>query len=321
MTITATDNGYLVERSTDDKGTQYKKEFQTKKDAVIYDTWISEKDLIKNDRRPFATLVDLWFQNHGQKLASGVANYKAIMKFNKRVGNPRVNQVNTALLLEYRKDLIDAGVLFSTINRTFARLKCVFSVSLSTGDIKGDNPFDAIRILRVADYPSGYSFDYLRPNDVRRLLKFLDGDALKIAKVCLSTGATWSEVSKLEKSHIVDNKIILTAAKTRTKRAVQVSSELLEEITNVNGKRLFKPCFSIFKIIFTGLSFDIKKTHPDHILRHTFASHYLINGGDLFTLQKILGIHSASEIMRYSHLALDRSNEVTHLNPLVTLEL
>ncbi|MGR6862704.1 phage integrase [Aliivibrio salmonicida] len=317
MTITTTDNGYLVERSTDDKGTQHKKEFKIEKDAVIYDTWISEKNLIKNDRRPFTTLVDIWFKNHGQKLACGVTDYKAIMRFNKKIGNPRVNQVNTALLIEYRKDLIDAGVLFSTINRTFTRLKGVFSVSLSTGDIKGDNPFDALPPLREADY----SFDYLRPNDVRALLRYLDGDALKIAKVCLSTGAMWSEVSKLEKSHIVDNKIILTTAKTRIKRAVQVSNELLEEITNVNGKRLFKPCFSIFKIIFTGLSFDIKKTHPDHILRHTFASHYLINGGDLFTLQKILGIHSASEIMRYSHLALDRTNEVTQLNPLTILDL
>jgi integrase len=47
--------------------------------------------------------------------------------------------------------------------------------------------------------------------------------------------------------------------------------------------------------------------HPNtvtlHTLRHTFASWYLMNGGDIFKLQKMLGHASIQMTLRYSHLA------------------
>lgn len=46
----------------------------------------------------------------------------------------------------------------------------------------------------------------------------------------------------------------------------------------------------------------IERLHP-HILRHTFATKYLINGGDIFSLQQILGHTSLEMVRRYSHLA------------------
>jgi integrase len=42
-----------------------------------------------------------------------------------------------------------------------------------------------------------------------------------------------------------------------------------------------------------------------HDLRHTFASHWVTKGGDLFKLQKILGHQSVQMTMRYAHLAPD----------------
>lgn len=40
-----------------------------------------------------------------------------------------------------------------------------------------------------------------------------------------------------------------------------------------------------------------------HDLRHTFASHWMMRGGDLFKLQKILGHKSVEMTLRYAHLA------------------
>lgn len=42
-----------------------------------------------------------------------------------------------------------------------------------------------------------------------------------------------------------------------------------------------------------------------HDLRHTFASHWAANGGDVFKLQRVLGHASIDQTMRYAHLTPD----------------
>ena len=65
-----------------------------------------------------------------------------------------------------------------------------------------------------------------------------------------------------------------------------------------------------------------------HDLRHTFASHYVMSGGDLLSLRDILGHSNLKMVERYSHLGsaykqrminyLNRSFSECHLS--VTLE-
>ncbi len=51
-----------------------------------------------------------------------------------------------------------------------------------------------------------------------------------------------------------------------------------------------------------GKKTGIRRFHP-HLCRHTFATNYLINGGDVFSLQQILGHTSLEMVRRYVTLA------------------
>ena len=72
-------------------------------------------------------------------------------------------------------------------------------------------------------------------------------------------------------------------------------------------------------LVIKSLNFDLPKGQATHVLRHTFASHFIMNGGNILILQKILGHSSILQTMTYAHLAPDYLNDAMELNPLSTL--
>jgi len=48
----------------------------------------------------------------------------------------------------------------------------------------------------------------------------------------------------------------------------------------------------------------LKKIRP-HDMRHTFASHFMMKGGNILTLQRVLGHSTLAMTLRYAHLAPD----------------
>lgn len=72
----------------------------------------------------------------------------------------------------------------------------------------------------------------------------------------------------------------------------------------------------MFRIALLSTSIKLPRGQASHVLRHTFASHFIMNGGHIVTLQHILGHASLSMTMRYAHLSQDHSYEAVKLNPL-----
>ena len=58
----------------------------------------------------------------------------------------------------------------------------------------------------------------------------------------------------------------------------------------------------LFRRLKQRAGFTDRRVHP-HLFRHTFAVRYLLNGGDVFSLQELLGHEDMETIRNYMHLA------------------
>lgn len=61
---------------------------------------------------------------------------------------------------------------------------------------------------------------------------------------------------------------------------------------------------------------DLLKGQALHVMRHTFATHFMMNGGNILTLQKILGHANIQQTMTYAHFSPDFLQDAISFNPL-----
>ena len=78
----------------------------------------------------------------------------------------------------------------------------------------------------------------------------------------------------------------------------------------------FSFSLSAFKRCLNELGIILPKGQSSHVLRHSFASHFMMNGGNILTLQRIMGHSSITVTMRYSHFAPEHFQDAVRFNPL-----
>lgn len=179
-------------------------------------------------------------------------------------------------------------------------------------------------------------FTYLRNGDeIRRFLqaaKEVDEVAYRLFSFAIYTGCRAGECAGLRWSDIdFEKRLILVqrSYKNLTKNYEIRYIPILDPLLPILREwRLMNPGDIVFpnkhggmfgksarilqetlkQVLFTaGFPKIDDKTHyiTFHDLRHTFASHWMMSGGDLFKLQRILGHKSIEMTQRYSHLAPD----------------
>ena len=111
--------------------------------------------------------------------------------------------------------------------------------------------------------------------------------------------------------------IRFSQTKSGKSRSVPISEKLETEIVEhlkIHGH--FTSSITAFRRALKRSKIELPRGQAAHALRHSFASHFMMNGGNILSLQKILGHSSIVMTMRYAHLAPDHLKEAIKLNPL-----
>ncbi|MBJ2067674.1 tyrosine-type recombinase/integrase [Serratia odorifera] len=95
-------------------------------------------------------------------------------------------------------------------------------------------------------------------------------------------------------------------------------SQEVADVINANrsGFLFQKANYESFRQILRGVKPNLPSGQSTHVLRHTFATHFMMNGGNIITLQRILGHTRIDQTMAYAHFAPDFLQDAIAYNPL-----
>lgn len=127
-----------------------------------------------------------------------------------------------------------------------------------------------------------------------------------IILTAIYTGMRLGELMRLQWPDIDLNNRTITVKKSKSGRfrSIPIHDTLLSEIVEICPRKDPVLNFKNFKSIFPDIrSKSGIKNFTFHDLRHTFASHLVMNGVDVVTVSKLLGHANIKTTMIYSHLS------------------
>lgn len=301
-------------------GPRFRKRFNTQAEARRYEAHIISEHANANkpwqpqrDNRKLSELCNVWFQQHGKNLRDGERRLRKLLSMSNELGDPVARKLTAKIYLEYRTRQTNTP---KTLNNELGYLNAVFNELRRTLQINYENPLDFVRPIKLRQN----ELSFLTIDEINELLQSLSHSenkhVLLITKICLATGCRWGEAESLHARHVINGKITFTDTKNGKNRTVPISAELENEINNHGTGQLFTSSITSFRRALARTNIELPKGQAAHVLRHSFASHFMMNGGDILTLQRILGHSSITMTMRYAHLSPDHLAAATELNPL-----
>lgn len=327
-------NKWLVDERPDGaRGKRIRRTFDTQGEARRFEAFIlgqAAQGLPWNptptDRRRFSELIALWLDNHGRFLKESTRRTAILDAICADMGDPVAADMTAQDFIGYRKRKTVRGKNGAirpagpkTLNNHLGYCNAVFNELHRTDAITYSNPFAKIRPIKITER----ELSYLTPPQITELLNAAKGHNnrhLHLAvRLCLATGCRWGEMESLTRDRVKNGAVTFTDTKGKRNRTIPISADLERDLLAHDGGNralLFLDCRSGFNRMIPRLTFKLQKGQSTHVLRHTFASHFIQNGGNILTLQRILGHQSITMTMRYSHLAPGHLEQALALNPL-----
>lgn len=233
--------------------------------------------------------------------------------------NPDISAVSVSDCKAYYIHLLNRNVSSVTVQTYIRALRAFLSWCYLEGYIPENIP-KKFRLPKAQKK----KIDILTDSEVEQLFRCLSGrDFISIRNYCIvalmiDSGLRLNEVVTIrrDKIHIAEGYAIVNG-KGNKERFVPLGLNskraLLRYCAIVPNKEKETPLFvkdtlipikeSTVKQLFRKLKSrsGIPRLHP-HLLRHTFATRYIERGGDIYSLQSILGHTSLEMVKKYVHL-------------------
>ena len=294
-------------------------------------------EIRRGDRLPvergktFADLADYWLATRAKEKRSGDDD-RSIINCHLRpaFGRVQLAHLDVSLVDRFKGDR--AHLADHTVHNHLTLLTSMLNLAVDLGWLRRVPKFRKPRIVVADDY------QYLKTDEeIARFLQAAEPEDEPIGvlyRVAIYTGLRAGELAGLHWRDVDFKRRILTVRRSYDRkytkggriRRVPILDPLMPVLrewkrrhpgtlvfTNQRGNLLGPSSRAFQEVLHRVLDraeFDSPEINGKrqwyitfHDLRHTFASHWVMNGGDVFKLQKILGHRSIEMTMRYAHLA------------------
>ena len=207
----------------------------------------------------------------------------------------------------------------ATVNRELALLKHMFTKAIEWGLVK-ENPAKAVKLLEEPPR----RVRYLTPDALTRLLNACAPHLKPIVLMAVHTGMRIREILPLTWPQVDVRRRILTLAKTKNqeRRIIPLNDQAIEVLRTLPRHMESSSVFcdqdgGPYQRLVKGFRQACRRAGISdfrfHDLRHTFASHLVMRGVPLRTVQELLGHKTGQMTPRYTHLS------TPHLEEAVTI--
>ena len=279
-----------------------------------------------------SALIDRYWQEYGKKKKSQNREESVLEGIREEMGQLFVREANGEVMRKWYAGLTEIKGLsegtalrhFNVMHHMMGKAATVWS--RETGIDR--NPADDVDVVR----PDDQRDRYLSAEEIHQLKQALDEKMYRkgskeinqtfyrlrlIVLVALTTGMRIAEVFGLKWSDLLFNEeLIAVGAKLKGGgfRYVPLTPQLATELKRypvvLGEDRIFPPdadATTVRQRVDKSFATVLEKAGIEnfrfHDLRHTFASWYMMNGGDLYELAKILGHSNIKMTERYAKLA------------------
>lgn len=204
----------------------------------------------------------------------------------------------------------------ATANRVLSILKAALNHAYADGRVASDAGWSSVRPFRRADQPK---VRFLDKGEATRLLNSCPADFRSLVEAALLTGCRYGELRRATVSHYrrSSRSLWIPASKSGKERDVFLSDQGVAFFESRVAGRLgadliflredrepWKKSHQHRRMIEVSRLAKLVPPVSFHVLRHTYASHYLMNRGSITGLQAQLGhADPRMTVRQYGHLA------------------